>query len=196
MTEIPARHVRVSVGRRSLGVMALSVVLFVSACSYQPGIYNAIASGDGTTLDLSMNNCHGDYSVAVTETSDRVSVEITDNRTPISVSGDDCADNVRMNLDEPLGGRTLVNGTDGSVIDVTYYPWNQNRYSETEYRVALEAAARCIVKAEPDTRATVVDREGVPYLDVEPFDLPDGATQIQASAWVICEREYVEPLRR
>ncbi len=174
----------------------LGVTLLVSACSYQPGIHNAVASGDGRTLDLSMNNCHGDYSVSIIETSDRVSIEVTDNRTPISLSGDDCADSVHMNLDEPLGSRTLVNDLDGSEINVTYRPWNQGKYSEAEYIAAIEAAAACVEKAEPDASATISTHpDGYPILSVDWPDLGDGQSRSEAGAFA-CIEEHIEPLQR
>ena len=182
--------------RRPLVLLLVGVSLVAAACSYQPEIYNAVASGDGQTLSFSMNNCHGDYAVWVTETPNRVSVEITDNRSPIRLSGDDCADAVTVELTEPLGERHLVDGG-GSTIDVTYYPWNQTKYTEAEYVAALEAARDCITKLEPDTVVTIgTHPDGYPYLDVDASDLGDGEQQIGAPASSVCTDNHVEPLTR
>lgn len=194
---------RVSLGARAagmwkvpLGLLLLSVVLVLSSCSIQTGIIEAGASGDGKTLVLSMKDCHGDYDVEVDEGLERVTVTATDQRSPIRLSGDDCSDQLIVELVEPLGERHLVDGSNGAFVHVIYSPWNQTRYSEAEYRAALESAADCILQADPDSGAMVIERDGVPYLAYDMPDLPDGAIETSAHASVACEREYVEPLRQ
>jgi hypothetical protein len=179
-----------------LSLVLLSVVLVVSSCSSQTGVHDAGASGDGRTLTLSMKACHGDYEFAVEERIDTVTVNATDQRFPIRFSGDDCSDQLTVELAEPLGERHLVDGSNGAFVHVTYEPWNQTRYSEDEYRAALESAAECILEEDPGSEARVVERDDVPYLEYELPDLPDGATETTPHASVACVREYVEPLRQ
>ncbi|MCL1602026.1 MAG: hypothetical protein M3112_10925, partial [Actinomycetia bacterium] len=142
-------------GKMPLGLVLLSVVLVVSSCSSQTGILDAEASGDGKTLTLSMKACHGNYEVGVDEGRDRVTVNATDQRFPIRFSGDDCSDQLTVELAEPLGERHLVDGSNGAFVHVTYEPWNQTRYSEAEYRAALESAAECILEEDPGSGARV-----------------------------------------
>jgi len=179
-----------------LGLVLLGVVLVVSSCSIQTGILDAEASGDGKTLTLSMRACHGNYEVEVDERRDRVTVNATDQRSPIRFSGDDCSDQLTVGLAEPIGGRHVVDGSNGAFVHVTYEPWNQTRYSEAEYRVALQSAAECILEEDPGSGARVVERDDVPYLEYELPDLPDGATETASHASVACVREHVEPLRQ
>lgn len=171
------------------------VAVGLAACSYQPEVYGAIVSGDGTSLDVELNNCGGDYSIEVNETSERVVVEITDNRTPLSLGGGDCADAIQVDLDDPLGDRQLLSGG-GEEIDVTFYPWNQQKYSEAEYIEALEATTQCILDAEPDANVTMETHpDGYPDLRVEAKD-QDSAPNAMVEAFVSCSDRHVEPLRR
>ena len=178
------------------GVLFLSAVLVLSSCSIQTGINEAGASGDGKTLVLSMKDCHGDYDVDIDEGLERVTVTATDKRSPIRLGGDDCSDQLTVELVEPLGERHLIDGSNGAFVHVIYSPWNQTRYSEAEYRVAVESAVDCILQADPDSGAIVVERDGVPYLEYDLPDLPDGAIETNPHASVACEREYLEPLRQ
>lgn len=166
----------------------------MAACSYQPDVYGAVASGDGTSLEVELNNCGGDYSIEVNETSERVVIEVTDNRTPLSLGGDGCADVIQVGLDDPLGDRQFLTGG-GEDIDVTFYPWNQQKHSEAEYIEALEAATQCILDAEPDARVIMVTHpDGYPDLNVEAKD-QDSATNAIVEAFVSCSDRHVEPLR-
>ena len=183
-------------GRAPLSLVLLSVVLVVSSCSSQTGILDAGASEDGKTLTLGMKACHGDYELAVEERVDTVTVNATDQRFPIRLRGDDCSDQLTVELAKPLGERHLVDGSNGAFVHVTYEPWNQTRYSKAEYRAALESAAECILEGDPVSGARVVERDDVPYLEFELPDLPDGATETTPHPSVACVREYVEPLRQ
>lgn len=183
-------------GKVPLSLVLLGVVLVVSSCSIQTGILDAEASGDGQTLTLSMKACHGSYEVGVDEGAESVTVNATDQRSPIRFSGDDCSDQLTVGLAEPLGERHLVDGSNGAFVHVTYVPWNQTRYSEAEHQAALESAAECILEEDPGSGARVVVRDDVPYLEYELPDLPDGATETAPHASVACVREHVEPLRQ
>lgn len=170
------------------------VAVGIAACSYQPEVYGAVASGDGTSLDIELNNCGGDYSVEVDETSERVVVGITDNRTPLSLGGNDCADAVQVDLNDPLGDRQLLTGG-GEEIDVTFYPWNQQKYSEAEYIEALEATTECILGQEPDTKVTMeIHPDGYPDLRVVAPG-QGSATNAMVEAFIACSQLHVDPLR-
>jgi hypothetical protein len=174
-------------GKVPLSLVLLGVVLVSSSCSIQTGMLEAGASGDGKTLTLGMKACHGP---------EKATVNATVQRSPIRLSGDDCSDQLTVEPAEPLGERHLVDGSNGIFVHVTYEPWNQTRYSEAEYRAALESAAECILEKDPGSRARVVERDDVPYLEYELPDLPDGATETTPHASVACDREHVEPLRQ
>ena len=61
-------------------VLLVGLLLIVAGCSSNPEIYSASSSGDGLTLDLSMNACHGEYTPVVGVSADQASVKITDSR--------------------------------------------------------------------------------------------------------------------
>lgn len=105
-----------------LKVLGVVVGLMVSACSYQPEIYYAHLEGDGTTVGIVLNNCHGDYSTSVTESDDEVRVLVSDNRSPIRFAEDECADGVKIYLAESLGDRRLVNDANGERITLRSDP--------------------------------------------------------------------------
>ena len=175
----------------------VGLLLIVAGCSSNPEIYSASSSGDGLTLDLSMNACHGEYTPVVGVSADQASVKITDSRSRVSFAGDDCADSVRVTLDSPLGDRLLVNSSDGSVIDVTYEPWNQTKYTDAQYLAALEAAADCVAEREPDALVSIdTHPDGYLVLHIESRDLGDGEYEIGEPPASGCRRTHIEPLTR
>lgn len=176
-------------------IAAAMLVIVAAACSTDVEIQSATASGDGMNLGLSLNSCNRTYNVAVEE-EDVVNVKVTDakSQSPIRLGGEDCADQFGVTLREPLGDRAVVDMATGDEVEVTYEPWNQQRFTEDEYRAALEATAECIVAA--DLTALAVVRESVegPYLDVELRDLGDGESGINPE--YKCSIDHLDPLRR
>jgi hypothetical protein len=173
------------------------LVVVLTGCASQPEIYGASASGDGTTLEFEMAACHGDYAVTISQSAEEVRVRITDQRrrTPLS-GGDACADGVGpIELDEPLGGRRLIDDAHNVDIPVAYSPWNQTKYSESDYRTAVESAAHCIEELEPDAIVRIVTHpDGHPDLDATLPDLGDGESRQDMVP--LCIERHVEPLRR
>lgn len=101
-----------------------------------------------------------------------------------------------IHLDEPLGDRALIDGFNDADITVWYTPWNQSQYTEAEYLAAIEAAAACVEKAEPDaTVTTATHPDGYPILSVEWPDLGDGQSRSEAGAFA-CIEQHIDPLRR
>lgn len=178
--------------RRGAPVLVLAIL--VSACSNQVVIQEVVANGDGTTLNLGLASCGGTYEVDVVETTEYVKVRVQDQRSPISFGGDDCTDVWTVDLTEPLGEREVIDASNGEPAVVIYEPWNQVQYSEGEFRTALENVVECILEADPELEASVVDGANGPELRVEPYDLPDGESRMDPT--FECSQTYLEPLRR
>ncbi|MDX2344266.1 MAG: hypothetical protein QNL12_11300 [Acidimicrobiia bacterium] len=178
-----------------LWLVAAIVALLATGCSTSVSIQHAIASGDGTELDLSLDSCNRTYRVTVEE-ADGVTVSVFDakRRSPLTLGSDDCADRWLVTLAEPLGRRAVFDGSSGAEIEVTHEPWNQQLYTEDEYRLALEATAECIVAADETTSVRILDGEEGPYLDVSIRELDDGESG--ADRTYECGIEHLDPFRR
>jgi hypothetical protein len=166
----------------------------LTACSSEVRILEVVASGDGTRLGIGLDACGGTYAVTVGESTEQVMLTFTDQRSPVRIGGDDCSDFWSVDLATPLGDRALVDGARGEELEVRYEPWNQQRYTEAEYRAALEATATCIAAADPEARVAIVDGPAGPSLDVDLGDLPDGASR--ADPVLPCSSQHLDPLRR
>jgi len=182
----------------STGVVLWTVTagLLFSACSSKVAIGEAVASGDGTRVFLALDSCGGTYDVVVKESADAVSVAVTDQRPGLRLSGDACQEGWTLQLTEPLGDRELIDGGRNVALDVLYEPWNQQRFSEAEYRAALEATVSCILAADPEVDASVVDGPTGPYLTVDLGDLPDGQSRVGPDPDFECSMTHLDPLRR
>jgi hypothetical protein len=178
--------------RRGAAVLVLAIL--ISACSNQVVIQEAVANGDGTTLNLALASCGGTYQVDAVETTEFVKVRVQDQRSPISFGGNDCQDTWTIDLSEPLGERDLIDASNGEPVVVRYEPWNQILYSEEEFRTAVENVVACILEADPELEASVVDGVNGPELRVEPYDVPDGESRMDPTS--DCSQTHLEPLRR
>jgi hypothetical protein len=58
----------------------------------------------------------------------------------------------------------------------------------------MESVVECILKADPDLEASVVDGANGPELRVEPYDVPDGESRMDPT--FDCSQTHLEPLRR
>jgi hypothetical protein len=175
--------------------VVLGASLLLASCSSKVAINQVVASGDGTRLDVGLNSCGGTYAVAVGESLDVVSISATDQRSPIRFSGTDCEDHWTVELSEPIGDRRVIDGNHGSTLHVHYDPWNQLRYTEAEYRAALDAAVECILAADPSIDAMVAESADGPRLEVSLGDLPQGESR-SSDPSDTCIAEHVDPLRR
>ena len=63
---------------------------------------------DDRTLELGLNSCNADPSVAVDESTSEVVLDVRGNPT-----NDDCADQTRVRLSAPLGDRSIIDAATG-----------------------------------------------------------------------------------
>ena len=63
-------------------------------------------SQDEMTLWIAVDTCNADLTASIDETQHVVSVEVTARND----TSDDCLDGLRIDLAEPLGSRSVVNG--------------------------------------------------------------------------------------
>lgn len=182
--------------RNRIWFAGAALTMMATACSTSVEIQSANASGDGMNLGLSLNSCNRTYNVTVEE-ADGVMVHVVDSRrqSPIRLGGEDCADRVAISLTEPLGDRPLIDASNSNEVKVTYEPWNQQRFSEDEYRVALDVTAECIVEADPTISAYVAESAEGPYLVANMPELGDGESNT-INAEYHCSIEHLDPLRR
>ena len=175
-------------------MVVLALVIMATGCSTQVEIQSATASGDGLQLDISLNSCNRTYDVTVVE-ADGVTVSVSDarRRSPIQLGGENCADRWTVLLAEPLGDRLLIDGATGNEVEVRYEPWNQQRFSEAEYRSALQATAECIVEVDPRASAHLAESSEGPYLVVVLPELDDGESGINSE--YRCTIDHLDPLR-
>lgn len=189
------RPIRTSGCSRWIIVTGVAVALLLVGCSSQPEIERAEVSGDGTSLVIMMASCNADYSLSVSESSDEVRVIVIERDRHSSLWCDAGAGLVGpVQLDEPLGDRVVFDGGRDIEIPVSYWPWNQTRYSDAEYLAAMQAAARCVEGLEPQaTVAVATSDDGYAFLDVVAGE-PD-AEQSSIDATEACFERHVEPLR-
>ncbi len=125
---------------------------------------DARASLDDTRIELVLASCNAALVVDVIESSDDVVVTVSDADAPlIRTSGEDCLDIYVVHLDEPLGGRTLVDGTTDSVVSVVKplsdlgmsWPYDRNRVTEEQYLAALDAMVVCLETEDSEIDAWV-----------------------------------------
>ncbi len=99
-------------------VPALGIV--TAACSLFPNeadITSASIEGEAR-LALGVNTCNADLSADVDETEDKIVITVTARND----SSDDCADQLIVDLAEPLGTRSVVDGSDGRELFVEGRP--------------------------------------------------------------------------
>lgn len=180
------------------GALVVAAVVSLSACSgASVDIREAVSNKEGTVIDLSLARCGREYAIELTETDEAVTVGAIDQDGYIGIVADSCQDSVTIDLAEPLGDRPLIDGANGQPVEVWYFPWNGQRFSEDEYRAAMEAALSCYLAANPGSTGSVVDGPYGPEIDVDlgdRADLSDGETWQDPGAH--CIDEHVDPLRR
>jgi hypothetical protein len=75
---------------------------------------------DPRTLLLSVGACHAEHNRAsVNESAQTVTIPVV---TDDPAAGADCADGLRVVLNEPLGARDLVDGSTGELVEVGEAP--------------------------------------------------------------------------
>ncbi len=113
----------------------------------------------------------------------------------------DCQDLALVELDQPLGDRTLIDNADGQEIAVTQpgvddkleWPYDQQRVSEAEYEAALEAMVECVEQRDPAVTAWV--RQDLNFKTYAWSKPSDAQGNMSAEALGVCEQEHLKPLR-
>lgn len=125
---------------------------------------------DATSIDLSVPSCNGDPVVdELAETDQEVRVKVV---TTVVVSGasDDGLDGVRVNLQDPLGERPLIDAESGETIPVTQLetPARSDRM-QTEPSVAPPGGTIDVTFPKRDTRGPgfVIDQQSPDGWDFE-----------------------------
>jgi len=185
-----------SIRRSVLRIAAIGVLsaLLLAGCSSPVTIQGVTASGDGTVLTLSLSSCNADLAVNYSEDEDALMILVQERGSLVALGGDDCNDLDTIVLGEPLGDRIVIDEQTGQQLVPVYEPWNQQRFSEAQYRAALEETAACIRGEDPEARVEIRDGDQGPELDVEFRDLADGES---STVNVLpCYAEFLDPLRR
>lgn len=158
-------------------IVLVALGFAVASCSTAVDAVDVAASGDGETLHVAFASCNADLSVIVEESDDAIRVGATRARDPDRLlGGQDCLDGRTVRLEAPIGDRAVVDAHSGEALEVVYEPWNQTKYGVDEYRAALEAAAACYEAEDPDIATSIVESDGIPSLEVEFPDVPDGGS--------------------
>lgn len=104
--------------RRAVGIALGATLLpvLLSACgSGGTRIIEAYGAPDSTRLELAIDACGAEStSVDLEEGDDEVVLTVTTE----GGEGPECTDALVVDLDEPLGGRRLVDGSTGDALDV------------------------------------------------------------------------------
>jgi hypothetical protein len=177
-----------------IAVLGLLPTFLLAGCSSPVTIQGVTASGDGTVLTLSLSSCNADLAVNFSEDEDALMILVQERGSLIALGGDDCSDLDTIVLGEPLGDRIVIDEQTGQQLVPVYEPWNQQEYSEAQYRAALEETAACIRSEDPEARVEIRDGDEGPELDVEFGDLADGErSTVDVGP---CYARFLDPLRR
>jgi len=79
--------------------------------------HDAYLGPDGRLLEIGVSSCNGDPTADVTEDDDVVTI-VVESYLPPGDESDGCADVLTVELETALGGRQVVDGLTGKVIDV------------------------------------------------------------------------------
>jgi hypothetical protein len=103
-------------------LVAVTLAVLTFACSdheRETGVF-AAQLVDERTLELSLGACNAEKNEAtVTEDESSVTVRVVSTNPS---EGEDCADGMTVELDEPLGNRELIDATTGAHVEVMAEP--------------------------------------------------------------------------
>ena len=105
---------RIGVGRASVALATFMLV----GCSLRSEVPRAISqplAAETQSFEVDVLRCDSSPKVEVTETAEEVRVRIV--ATTESSCGNDCADIVTVQLDNPLGDRRLIDESTGQKVD-------------------------------------------------------------------------------
>lgn len=113
-------HRRSPAGRRGVSRLLVALALLLAACSGSPeqdgrrgptALFGEYYPTGGSSIGLSVESCGGDPEVrTLEETRNAVRVEVV---ATTYVPGDGCADGITVDLDAPVGRRTVIDLTSG-----------------------------------------------------------------------------------
>jgi hypothetical protein len=101
---------------------ATALVLVLAGCAGDARVVEVRATDDPAVLDVFVDTCNADLNTTVTETGEEVVIDVEDSdRALFDAGGDDCQDLVTIELDEPLGERSVVLA-DGTPVVLLPFP--------------------------------------------------------------------------
>lgn len=96
------------------------MALILAGCGRRgTGIMDVSTTSDPRVLELGTSECHAEPRARAEETDDVVTLWVTQKRTIRFANQNACAGLVRVQLRDPLGDRQLVDGIDGSELEIT-----------------------------------------------------------------------------
>lgn len=103
----------------ALGVLALVTPLALAACgSDDIGISGAWGAPDSTRLEVGLDEgCNADIDVTIDESATEIAVSVTYASDP-GDDGEDCGESRTIELEAPLGDRTLIDASSGDPVPV------------------------------------------------------------------------------
>ena len=176
-------------------------------------IVSAQSSIDGYRLQLVLTSCNASIGVDIVEGPDTVEVTATDLDAPTLLpGGGDCQDDRIVELNQPLDQRKVIDGNTDTVVDVqpssaashSEWPYDRERFTESQYEDALAATVLCLEAGDATIDAYVYQAldwktyrwEKKPNEQnggKEPAELVD---ELPTSDVIEpCELEHLEPLR-
>jgi hypothetical protein len=93
--------------------LVIGVAALLAACAGGDGqalVIDARTSPDGRTLALTVATCHRNPRADVEETRDEVRITVRPTR---SSNDDDCSERITVRLEQPLGGRRVIDTSGG-----------------------------------------------------------------------------------
>ena len=106
--------------RFSLAVALAFMVLIATGCSARrANLAEAYIRGADRVLEVIVNSCNADHTITVDESGSQVVITVTVRNDNTNL---DCQDAVMVTLLEPLGERSVVDGTTGQSIEVIRLP--------------------------------------------------------------------------
>lgn len=105
----------------ALGVLLVSVVLASYHGSDVRAVLEVIGKPTSTSLEVGVSSCNENPVVEVTESASEVRLLARADRRWPGSSGNDCADGVKLVLQDPLGYRTVVDASTGRELSVSSF---------------------------------------------------------------------------
>lgn len=127
-------------------VTTLNGASVCAACAQATRVYEAELSVDGTRIAFLYSICGEVTSATVEETDAVVTVSPLRSGPLIVLVSNDCQDRVVVQLSEPLGDRTVVNGPTGEVVivdDLNWKTWDFSKEPDENGNMSMPAIGVC-----------------------------------------------------